>query len=59
MLTYVVRIWVPAEPEEESVAHGLHGTVEEVGSRRAATFSDGGELLAFLAAVPVAELADE
>jgi hypothetical protein len=59
VLTYVVRIWVPAEPDGEEGRLGLHGTVEEVGSRRTATFGDGEELLAFLAGVPVAEVADE
>jgi hypothetical protein len=50
MKTFVVRLFVPAEPEP-SAGSGplLRGLVEEIGSSRSGGFADGEELLAFLA----------
>jgi hypothetical protein len=49
--TFVLRLYVPSEPEQRTAAMLLRGLVEEVGSGRHAVFSDGTELLAFLAAI--------
>jgi hypothetical protein len=48
--TFVVRVWVPAEPECGGEEHGLHGVVERVGSERSQSFSGAESLLAFLQA---------
>ena len=47
METFVIRVWTPAEPEQDG-ASGLRGHVEHVrlGERR--PFDGGPELLAFL-----------
>lgn len=47
--TFVVRLYVPFEPEQRTAGVLLRGLVEEVGNGRHAVFSDGSELLAFLA----------
>jgi len=43
----VIRVWTPAEPEDESPAP-LRGLVEHVRLGRQHPFDGGGELLAFL-----------
>lgn len=47
--TFVVRLFVPAEPAPSAGDASFHGLVEEIGSTRSGGFADGEELLAFLA----------
>lgn len=49
MKTFVVRLFVPVEPEPSEAGPMLRGLVEEIGADRRANFADGHELLAFLA----------
>ena len=49
MKTFVVRLFVPIEPEPLQAGATLRGLVEEIGADRTANFADGHELLAFLA----------
>jgi len=49
MKTFVVRLFVPVEPEPPQAGATLRGLVEEIGIDRSASFADGLELLAFLA----------
>lgn len=52
METFVIRVWTPA-PETGAPAESLgslHGVVEHIGSRRAAPFTDGAQLLDLIAA---------
>lgn len=48
MKTFVVRLYVPAEPKPPDTDSSLRGLVEEVGSGRRASFAAGPELLVFL-----------
>jgi len=50
MKTFVVRLFVPVDPEPPQASGTLRGLVEEIGAGRRASFADGHELLAFLAA---------
>jgi len=45
--TFVVRIFVPAQPEPRLTTK-LHGLVDEVGTDRSVAFDGGEELLAVL-----------
>lgn len=47
MVTFVVRVWIPVEPEPDAP---LRGTVERVGTGTSEPFAHGDELLAFLSA---------
>ena len=49
MKTFVVRLFVPVQPEPPEAGSMLRGLVEEIGVDRSASFADGHELLAFLA----------
>jgi hypothetical protein len=49
METFVVRLWVPAEDEQEP-AEPLHGVLERVESAEATPFSGGEQLLQLLRA---------
>jgi hypothetical protein len=53
--TFVVRLFVPLEPEPRADGASLRGLVEEVGTGGRATFAGGQELLAFLAAAKADE----
>jgi hypothetical protein len=46
--TFVVRVWVPAEPRDEAPPRVLHRLVERVGGGRSRPFVGGESLLAFL-----------
>jgi len=50
MRTFVVRLFVPVEPNSAAVDGTLRGLVEEIGTTRTAGFAGGEELLAFLGA---------
>lgn len=47
MVTFVVRVWIAAEPEPDAP---LRGTVERVATGASEPFAHGDELLAFLSA---------
>lgn len=59
METFVVRVWVPAEPEPEAVEPALHGLVERVGDGRPRPFADGEALLALLREAALAPRTDD
>lgn len=49
MKTFVVRLWSPAgEVEAHAPTQPLRGTIEAVGTDRAAPFRDGSELVRLL-----------
>ena len=49
MKTFVVRLYVPAEPEPRPSGAKLCGIAEEIATGRRASFAGDRELLAFLA----------
>ena len=51
MDTFVVRLWMPAEPTPE-IAVDPRGVVRHIASGRTATFRDGDQLLALLRELP-------
>lgn len=48
MVTFVVRVWVPGEPDENEVDNGLKGTVEHIDTGDVRVFASEGALLSFL-----------
>jgi ethanolamine utilization microcompartment shell protein EutL len=48
MITFVVRVWIPGEPEEAEVRDGLKGTVEHIDSGDVRVFASEGALLNFV-----------
>lgn len=46
--TFVIRIWTPAERDDDPERYRLRGLVEHVGSGERDAFRGAGELLAFL-----------
>jgi hypothetical protein len=46
--TFVIRIWTPAERNDDPHRYRLRGLVEHVGSGERDAFRGAGELLAFL-----------
>jgi hypothetical protein len=46
--TFVIRIWTPAERDDDSERYRLRGLVEHIGSAERDAFRGGGELLACL-----------
>jgi hypothetical protein len=46
--TFVIRIWAPAERDDDPDRRRLRGVVEHIGHGERDTFRGEGELLAFL-----------
>ncbi len=46
--TFVIRIWTPAEQNDDPQRYRLRGFVEHIGSGERDAFRGAGELLAFL-----------
>jgi hypothetical protein len=46
--TFVIRLWTPAERDDDPERHRLRGLVEHVGSGERDAFRGTSELLAFL-----------
>jgi hypothetical protein len=46
--TFVIRIWTPAERDDDPQRYRLRGLVEHIGSGERDAFRGAGELLAFL-----------
>ena len=51
METFLVRVWVPAEPRESAPAATLHGLAQHVRSGLTTAFADGEQLCAWLGAM--------
>ena len=48
MVTFVVRVWIPGEPDEAEANAGLKGTVEHVDSGEVRIFASESALLTFV-----------
>lgn len=48
MVTFVVRVWIPGEPDETEAADGLKGTVEHIDSGDVRVFASEAALLGFV-----------
>jgi len=48
MVTFVVRVWIPGEPDEAEAGDGLKGTVEHIDSGDVRIFASEGALLTFV-----------
>ncbi len=48
METFVIRVWTPAEQEDEGQPRNLRGLIEHVRFDERCTFEDGNQLLAVL-----------
>jgi hypothetical protein len=48
MVTFVVRVWIPGEPDETEATDGLKGTVEHIDSGDVRVFASEGALLTFV-----------
>jgi ethanolamine utilization microcompartment shell protein EutL len=48
MVTFVVRVWIPGEPDEADASDGLKGTVEHIDSGDVRVFASESALLTFV-----------
>jgi hypothetical protein len=48
--TFVIRLWRPAEPDDDAEHHRLRGVAEHVSTGERQAFRSASELLAFLKA---------
>jgi hypothetical protein len=48
MVTFVVRVWIPGEPDETEADNGLKGTVEHIDSGDVRVFASEEALLNFV-----------
>jgi hypothetical protein len=58
MQTFVVRVWVPAEPTDASASGELHGVVEHVATGRSRRFAGADELVSFIENARSADVPD-
>ena len=48
MVTFVVRVWIPGEPDEAEAGDGLKGTVEHIDTGEVRVFASETALLKFV-----------